>query len=96
MAGEDLVFAVNGEKFEVLSVNPSTTLLEFLRSNTCFKSVKLSCGEGKHTHTVISNEYRLSCFYLVYMHSLFEFQIHIKNCLLLIMITKILQFRGPG
>ncbi|XP_010483972.1 PREDICTED: benzaldehyde dehydrogenase (NAD(+))-like [Camelina sativa] len=46
MACEDLVFAVNGEKFEVLSVNPSTTLLEFLRSNTCFKSVKLSCGEG--------------------------------------------------
>ncbi|KAG7595822.1 Aldehyde oxidase/xanthine dehydrogenase molybdopterin binding domain superfamily [Arabidopsis suecica] len=46
MAGDDLVFAVNGEKFEVLSVNPSTTLLEFLRSNTCFKSVKLSCGEG--------------------------------------------------
>jgi len=50
MAGDDLVFAVNGEKFEVLSVNPSTTLLEFLRSNTCFKSVKLSCGEGTHTH----------------------------------------------
>ncbi|KAL1188795.1 Aldehyde oxidase 4 [Cardamine amara subsp. amara] len=46
MAGEDLVFNVNGEKFEVLSVDPSTTLLEFLRSNTRFKSVKLSCGEG--------------------------------------------------
>ncbi|KAJ4724641.1 putative Aldehyde oxidase [Melia azedarach] len=41
-----LVFAVNGEKFELSSVDPSTTLLEFLRSKTRFKSVKLSCGEG--------------------------------------------------
>ncbi|CAH2038928.1 unnamed protein product [Thlaspi arvense] len=46
MAGQDLVFGVNGEKFEVLSVDPSTTLLEFLRSNTRSKSSKLSCGEG--------------------------------------------------
>ncbi|CAH8309412.1 unnamed protein product [Eruca vesicaria subsp. sativa] len=46
MACGDLVFAVNGEKFEVLSVHPSTTLLEFLRSSTPFKSSKLSCGEG--------------------------------------------------
>lgn len=51
MAGDDLVFSVNGEKFEVLSVDPSTTLLEFLRSNTPFKSVKLSCGEGTYIHT---------------------------------------------
>lgn len=49
MAGEDLVFSVNGEKFEVLSVDPCTTLLEFLRSNTRFKSAKLRCGEGTHT-----------------------------------------------
>ncbi|KAJ0084529.1 hypothetical protein Patl1_30151 [Pistacia atlantica] len=41
-----LVFAVNGERFDVSSVDPSTTLLEFLRSHTRFKSVKLSCGEG--------------------------------------------------
>ncbi|XP_013666466.2 aldehyde oxidase 4 [Brassica napus] len=46
MACEDLVFAVNGERFEVFSVHPSTTLLEFLRSSTPFKSSKLSCGEG--------------------------------------------------
>lgn len=46
MACEDLVFAVNGERFEVFSVHPSTTLLEFLRSSTPFKSLKLSCGEG--------------------------------------------------
>ncbi|KAB2065734.1 hypothetical protein ES319_A09G110600v1 [Gossypium barbadense] len=41
-----LVFAVNGQRFEVYSIDPSTTLLEFLRSQTPFKSVKLSCGEG--------------------------------------------------
>ncbi|KAJ8760383.1 hypothetical protein K2173_015050 [Erythroxylum novogranatense] len=41
-----LVFAVNGERFELSSIHPSTTLLEFLRSHTRFKSVKLSCGEG--------------------------------------------------
>ncbi|KAL0435242.1 UNVERIFIED_CONTAM: Aldehyde oxidase 4 [Sesamum radiatum] len=46
-AGDDcLVFKVNGERFEVPDVDPSTTLLEFLRSKTRFKSVKLGCGEG--------------------------------------------------
>ncbi|KAH9659306.1 Indole-3-acetaldehyde oxidase [Citrus sinensis] len=39
-----VVFAVNGEKFEVSGVDPSTTLLEFLRYHTRFKSVKLGCG----------------------------------------------------
>ncbi|GMN46982.1 hypothetical protein TIFTF001_016159 [Ficus carica] len=43
---DGLVFAVNGERFELSSVDPSTTLLQFLRSRTVFKSVKLSCGEG--------------------------------------------------
>ncbi|KAJ4833862.1 aryl-alcohol oxidase 2 [Turnera subulata] len=42
----NLVFAVNGQRFELSSVEPSTTLLEFLRTQTTFKSVKLSCGEG--------------------------------------------------
>ncbi|KAJ1432173.1 Molybdopterin dehydrogenase, FAD-binding [Sesbania bispinosa] len=41
-----LVFAVNGERFELSNVDPSTTLLEFLRTHTRFKSVKLGCGEG--------------------------------------------------
>ncbi|CAL5190349.1 unnamed protein product [Lathyrus oleraceus] len=41
-----LIFAINGEKFELSSVEPSTTLLEFLRTQTRFKSVKLGCGEG--------------------------------------------------
>ncbi|KAL1193715.1 Indole-3-acetaldehyde oxidase [Cardamine amara subsp. amara] len=43
-----LVFAINGQRFELelSSIDPSTTLLEFLRYETSFKSVKLSCGEG--------------------------------------------------
>lgn len=41
-----LVFAINGEKFEVSEIHPSTTLLEFLRLHTPFKGAKLSCGEG--------------------------------------------------
>ncbi|KAL5763621.1 hypothetical protein ACOSP7_015973 [Xanthoceras sorbifolium] len=44
--GKNLVFAVNGERFELSTVDPSTTLLHFLRFQTRFKSVKLSCGEG--------------------------------------------------
>ncbi|EEF46503.1 aldehyde oxidase, putative [Ricinus communis] len=40
-----LVFAINGVRFELSSVHPSTTLLHFLRTDTAFKSVKLSCGE---------------------------------------------------
>lgn len=43
-----LVFAINGEKFELelSSIDPSTTLIDFLRNKTPFKSVKLGCGEG--------------------------------------------------
>jgi abscisic-aldehyde oxidase len=41
-----LIFCVNGDKFELSNVDPSTTLLEFLRTQTRFKSVKLGCGEG--------------------------------------------------
>ncbi|KAK9175347.1 hypothetical protein WN944_027353 [Citrus x changshan-huyou] len=43
---DSVVFAVNGEGFEVSNVDPSTTLLEFLRYHSRFKSVKLGCGEG--------------------------------------------------
>ncbi|KAJ8458929.1 hypothetical protein OPV22_031855 [Ensete ventricosum] len=41
-----LVFAVNGERFELAKVDPSTTLLEFLRTRTRFTGPKLGCGEG--------------------------------------------------
>ncbi|KAI4308342.1 hypothetical protein L6164_031425 [Bauhinia variegata] len=43
---KSLLFAVNGERFELTNIDPSTTLLEFLRTQTRFKSVKLGCGEG--------------------------------------------------
>ncbi|XP_060170005.1 aldehyde oxidase 4-like isoform X1 [Lycium barbarum] len=42
----NLVFAVNGERFELACVDPSTTLLQFLRYHASFKSPKLGCGEG--------------------------------------------------
>ncbi|KAL6202644.1 hypothetical protein ACLB2K_026350 [Fragaria x ananassa] len=45
MAATTFVFAVNRHRFELPTVDPSTTLLEFLRSHTPFKSVKLGCGE---------------------------------------------------
>ncbi|XP_064938618.1 indole-3-acetaldehyde oxidase-like isoform X2 [Musa acuminata AAA Group] len=41
-----LVFAVNGERFELAEVDPSTTVLEFLRTQTRFRGPKLGCGEG--------------------------------------------------
>ncbi|PHT94813.1 Indole-3-acetaldehyde oxidase [Capsicum annuum] len=44
--GSSLVLAVNGERFELPCIDPSTTLLQFLRSETRFKSPKLGCGDG--------------------------------------------------
>ncbi|CAI0397415.1 unnamed protein product [Linum tenue] len=42
-----LVFAINSQRFELRNLDdPSITLLQFLRSQTSFKSPKLSCGEG--------------------------------------------------
>ncbi|KAG6482122.1 hypothetical protein ZIOFF_058753 [Zingiber officinale] len=41
-----LVFAVNGKRFELAEVDPSTSLLEFLRTRTRFTGPKLGCGEG--------------------------------------------------
>ncbi|XP_021864564.1 abscisic-aldehyde oxidase [Spinacia oleracea] len=47
MGGGNLLFAVNGERLEIpTNIDPSTTLIEFLRTQTRFKSVKLGCGEG--------------------------------------------------
>ncbi|XP_006658471.1 putative aldehyde oxidase-like protein [Oryza brachyantha] len=45
---ERVVFALNGERQEVSAaeVDPSTTLLEFIRTATPFKGPKLGCGEG--------------------------------------------------
>ncbi|KAI3871369.1 hypothetical protein MKW92_031472 [Papaver armeniacum] len=42
-----LVFAINGERFQISDINDhSTTLLEFIRTQTRFTGTKLSCGEG--------------------------------------------------
>lgn len=57
----NLVFAVNGERFELSTVDPSTTLLEFLRSRTRFKSVKLSCGEGSCARVNVCS-YNILCY----------------------------------
>ncbi|KAG0477108.1 hypothetical protein HPP92_013949 [Vanilla planifolia] len=40
-----LVFAVNGDRFELEKVDPSITQLEFLRTRRRYKGTKLGCGE---------------------------------------------------
>ncbi|KAF0929320.1 hypothetical protein E2562_019903 [Oryza meyeriana var. granulata] len=44
--GEAVVLAVNGERYEAVGVDPSMTLLEFLRTRTPVRGPKLGCGEG--------------------------------------------------
>ncbi|PNT76760.1 hypothetical protein BRADI_1g52740v3 [Brachypodium distachyon] len=46
MKVEKVVFALNGRRYEVVDADPSTTLLEFIRTRTPFKGTKLGCGEG--------------------------------------------------
>lgn len=41
-----VVVAVNGQRYEATGVDPSTTLLEFLRTQTPVRGPKLGCGEG--------------------------------------------------
>ncbi|KAJ1293275.1 hypothetical protein BS78_01G055100 [Paspalum vaginatum] len=41
-----VVLAVNRQRYEVAGVDPSTTLLEFLRTQTPVRGPKLGCGEG--------------------------------------------------
>ena len=41
-----VVLAVNGERYEAAGADPSTTLLEFLRTRTPVRGPKLGCGEG--------------------------------------------------
>ncbi|CAN6203595.1 unnamed protein product [Urochloa humidicola] len=45
---EKLVLALNGRRYEVAAaeLEPSTTLLEFIRTRTPFRGPKLGCGEG--------------------------------------------------
>jgi indole-3-acetaldehyde oxidase len=41
-----VVLAVNGKRYEAAGVAPSTSLLEFLRTQTPVRGPKLGCGEG--------------------------------------------------
>lgn len=51
---EKLVFALNGERYEVSDVDPSMPLLEFIRTRTRFKGPKLGCGEGTDLQLFLS------------------------------------------
>ncbi|GJN23072.1 hypothetical protein PR202_gb10689 [Eleusine coracana subsp. coracana] len=46
VAAATVVLAVNGQRYEAAGVDPSTTLLEFLRTQTPIRGPKLGCGEG--------------------------------------------------
>jgi abscisic-aldehyde oxidase len=48
MAVDRVVLALNGQRYEVAGVDPSTRLLEFIRTRTPFKGPKLGCGEGTY------------------------------------------------
>jgi len=41
-----VVLAVNGKRYEAAGVDPSTSLLEFLRTQMPVRGPKLGCGEG--------------------------------------------------
>ena len=60
MGGGNLVFAVNGERYEISAIHPSTTLIQFLRTQTPFKSVKLGCGEGFFISTIFFLPFNLA------------------------------------
>ena len=49
-AVDRVVLALNGQRYEVAGVDPSTRLLEFIRTRTPFKGPKLGCGEGTYTY----------------------------------------------
>lgn len=49
LGGETVVLAVNGARHEAAGVDPSMTLLEFLRTRTPVRGPKLGCGEGEHS-----------------------------------------------
>ena len=44
----NLIFAINGERFELPagSVDPTVTLSDFLRTQTRWTGTKIGCGEG--------------------------------------------------
>lgn len=46
MGPANLVFALNGERVELENVDPSGTLIQYLRLQSKYKGTKLACGEG--------------------------------------------------
>ena len=45
-AARPLVFALNGARVKLLEVDPTLTLLTFLRTKTMLQGTKRGCGEG--------------------------------------------------
>ncbi|RLM85302.1 hypothetical protein C2845_PM04G07790 [Panicum miliaceum] len=54
-AVERLVFALNGRRYEVAAgdVDPSTRLVEFVRTRTPFKGTKIGCGEAATVYALL-------------------------------------------
>lgn len=48
-----LVFALNGQRVELSSVDPATTLLSYIRTETRFKGPKRGCGEGSISNSML-------------------------------------------
>jgi xanthine dehydrogenase iron-sulfur cluster and FAD-binding subunit A len=57
IAAATVALAVNGKRYEAAGVDPSTTLLEFLRTQTPVRGPKLGCGEG--TYVITSSDMTL-------------------------------------
>jgi indole-3-acetaldehyde oxidase len=47
-----VVLAVNGKRYEAAGVDPSMSLLEFLRTQTPVRGPKLGCGEGMYVYVM--------------------------------------------
>jgi hypothetical protein len=64
---ERLVLALNGRRYEAAAdeLDPSTTLLEFIRTRTPFRGPKLGCGEGTYIVYIRSSELIASFAYFV-------------------------------
>ena len=45
-AARPLVFALNGSRVELAEVDPSLTLLTYIRTRTGLRGTKRGCGEG--------------------------------------------------
>jgi abscisic-aldehyde oxidase len=69
---ERLVLALNGRRYEVAAaeLEPSTTLLEFIRTRTPFRGPKLGCGEGAPPSSQTLSQHKF-LYYLIVLHFVF-------------------------